>query len=639
MSAIAGVYHRDGKVARPESLAGISSRLAWCGPDGEQFAARGPVAMAYRPFDTNRRSRSVGLPPIGSDGTVIAFDGRLDNREEVQRALPTTAADDVQLVLAAYLQGGLQGLAMCVGDFALALWDAAERTLVLCCDGMGRRPLFYNVTGRTVLWASSPRALVEGAGLSLALDEEHLADFLANVSSMSSPFRCVTRLPGGHALVVGPERFEVVRYWSFDPNRTIRYRDDRDYEAHLSEVFQTAIACRLAVDGPAFSELSGGLDSGAVTCVASRLIKRGTVSCPALRTVSYVYDQSPSADERPFIRPVETFLGRSGVHVLESEHPFLTPIARSLRPEWPTNLLWALEQSDRVSEEMRLTGSRVILSGLGGDQVFWSQPNIGLLLSDLLIDRRFGEMLREANRWSRFLKVPLARTVAEAWQYARHREQSGEARVAPWLDATFVARSDLRARMRRLGPTAAAFRLPTAAWQCHAILSASRPYAMEPCSSLGYVDRRYPFLDRRVAEFAIAIPTDQKVRFRESRSILRRGLSGLVPDVVLQRRSKAGPDEALLRALIRHRKGVTTLLRDPLLCAHGLAERRPLQAAVDRACHGEAGDHVMLVRTLSLEFWLRTLEERSSGPEATAPPGWRQQQMQGGTHGPEGWQH
>ena len=73
-------------------------------------------------------------------------------------------------------------------------------------------------------------------------------------------------------------------------------------------------------------------------------------------------------------------------------------IAASFRPEHPTNSIWTLDQNDRVTGEMRRAGSRVILSGLGGDQVFWSQPNVALLLADFVADRQFGAMLREASR-------------------------------------------------------------------------------------------------------------------------------------------------------------------------------------------------------------------------------------------------
>jgi asparagine synthase (glutamine-hydrolysing) len=624
MSAIAGMYHRDGSPAQAESLAAISRRLVSIGPDGEQFAAHGPVAMAYRPFETRQRNRPIEALAVGSDGSLIAFDGRLDNGNDIQRTIAASnpADSDPQLVLMAYREQGLQGLAKCLGDFALALWEPDARTIVLYCDGMGRRPLYYRVTREAVMWASSARALVEGAGLSMTLDEEHIADFLCNLVSARSPFASLSRLPGGHALVAGPDRAEVVRCWSFDPARSIRYRDDRDYEHHFSELFQAAVACRLATDGPVFSELSGGLDSGSVTCVASHLIDRGAVPCPALRTVSYSYDLSPSSDERSYMQVVETYLGRSSLHILESEHDLITPIPASVRPDSPTNGLCMLAQNDRVAGEMQLAGSRVILSGLGGDQVLWSQPNIAVLLADLLIDRRFGAMLREAVRWSRFLKLPLTQLLAEAGEIARCK-QYPEKVLASWLDPSFVARSDYRARRRRLTPEAAAFRLPTEALQCQAMLSAMRPFALEPCLTSGYVDRRYPFLDRRVAEFALAVPVDQKVRLGESRSILRRALKGLVPDAVLQRRTKAGPSEAFMRALIRQRHWLTTLLRDPRVCAHGIVDRAGLHSALNRVTHGHASDQSLLIRCLSLELWLRTLEERSPISEAAAPPGWR----------------
>jgi hypothetical protein len=115
---------------------------------------------------------------------------------------------------------------------------------------------------------------------------------------------------------------------------------------------------------------------------------------------------------------------------------------------------------------------------------------------------------------------------------------------------------------------------------------------------------------------------------------MRRALKDLVPGVVLQRRTKAGPDEAFMRALIRQRRWVTALLREPRVAEHGFVDRAALHAAVSRAMCGESADQVTLARTLSLELWLRTLEEAYSTSVVTAPPGWRTHQphQQGESH-------
>jgi asparagine synthetase B (glutamine-hydrolysing) len=129
------------------------------------------------------------------------------------------------------------------------------------------------------------------------------------------------------------------------------------------------------------------------------------------------------------------------------------------------------------------------------------------------------------------------------------------------------------------------------------------------------------------------------VRLGESRSILRRALKGLVPDAVLQRRTKAGPSGAFMRALNRQRHWVTSLLRDPRVCAHGIVDRAALHSAVHRATHGDPSAQPLVIRCISLELWLRTLEERYFVSGATAPPGWRERQRQENTDGTPRQQH
>ncbi len=637
MSAIAGVFHRDGRASCAADLAVMTRGLAHWGNDAPVFAASGPVAMSYVPFHVQRLPSSAS-PAKFSDGTLVAVNGRLDNATQIRQALVSARrpSDDIaSLFVSVHRDRGLAGFATCIGDFAVALWVPAQQSLILCCDGLGRRPLFYRISGGTLMWASSPRALAESVGVTSKLDEQYLAEFLSNRRPTRSPFAEICQLSGGQAIVATSTTIQIVRYWSFDPNRTVRHNDDRDYEHEFADLFNVSVACRMASDRPVFAELSGGLDSSAVSSVAHNLIACDKVPAPSLSTISYVYDRSQTADERHYMRIVEAHIGQQTIEVLESEHPFLTEIPQTMRPDWPSNELWAVGQNDQVVKHMNAVGARVLLSGVGGDQVFWSEPDVSLLLADFITDRQWGRFAGELATWSRVVKRPATQLVRSAFDYALRRRRRATVVTPRWLNRGFVERTDLSRLLRRLTAEADAFRLPTAALQCQAILGAMRPFALESCSSIGYVDRRYPFLDRRLAEYALAIPVEQKLRITESRSILRRGLKGVVPDAILQRRSKAGPGEAFIRALIRARGRIQAMLREPRVSDIGLVERTALQSAVTRAIHGDSSDQLFLARTLALELWLRTFDSRVVTSTAAAPPGWREPRQQGDEDGTE----
>src|SRR5262249_24167662 len=139
----------------------------------ESFAYSPPVAMAFRPFYVNRALRSTRQPLAARDGSLIAFDGRIDNLPEIRRLVGADASCSTPaLALAVYRALDLEGLARIVGEFALATWSPLTKRLVLCCDHLGRRPLYYHWTRDALLWASQARPIAAAAGLAGDIDDE-----------------------------------------------------------------------------------------------------------------------------------------------------------------------------------------------------------------------------------------------------------------------------------------------------------------------------------------------------------------------------------------------------------------------------------------------------------------------------------
>ena len=638
MSAIAGTWTRRGAPIDRPAVQRISRGLAWMGPDDECFADVPPVYMAYRPFHTDGESRRLHQPIVTHDGYVLSFAGRLDNAGELVRDLRVRGRGQlgtVGLVIEAYREWGLDAFARLIGDFVFALWDPHDSRLVLGVDSVGRGTLYFRCTPDAVYWSSACRPLLGALQLPVELDEEYLADFLANRTPAGSPFRGIESIPGGHVLVVSEESATLRRYWAPDPDRRITYGSDREYEEHLLTLFEEAVACRLRADGPVFCELSGGLDSSTIVCVADRLVKSGRVEAPEIQTISSVFERSASSDETAYIEQVEDWIGRRGHRLSETECPLLQPIPDTAAPDVPTNSLCFLSREDRWSRLMRDAGSRVVLSGIGGDHLFWSQPDPGLPLADLLVQGRVLEAVRSCAQWSSYLGLPFVKTLwvgglrpilPRRWQKVLQREHP----LGEWIAPAFARRVDLRSRMLPLNDDVG-FRLPTTSRQYGYIRRAMRPFALERYSGVGRIEVRYPYLDRRLIEFALAIPLDQILRIGESRSIVRRAFRGLVPESVLQRRTKAGPTEAFYRALDAAWPWISELVADPLVSALGIVDRDAFRRALLRARHGTATHQAQLQTTLSLELWLRTLESRPHAGD-TVPPGRRRSSHQGGRY-------
>jgi asparagine synthase (glutamine-hydrolysing) len=122
----------------------------------------------------------------------------------------------------------------------------------------------------------------------------------------------------------------------------------------------------------------------------------------------------------------------------------------------------------------------------------------------------------------------------------------------------------------------------------------------------------HPYLHRPLVEFLQAIPFEQRVRPGETRSLMRRALRDLVPRKILKRQGKSGPDEALFRALAREGARLQPIFESARVCAHGYTNAEALQTALERARHGCEIRSFAIIQTISLEFWLRSLERRVS---------------------------
>lgn len=616
MSSLGGIYHFSGAPVDGRLLTALGEGLIARGPDGGNQAQSGSVGMVYRAFHTCRESRLERQPVVSPQGCLLVWDGRLDNREELLGLLSDELKNcqtDAAIVMAAYEKWGADCLQRLIGDFALSLWDPMTRTLLLARDPFGARTLYYHLNEERIIWSSLLRPLLSLAGTRLEVDDEYIAGYLTTATETErTPYRGIHSVPPGGVIVIQDGRERVQKFWSPDPWHEIRYRTDAEYEEHFRQVFHEAVRCRLRVDGPVWSELSGGLDSSSIVCVADQVLERGEAQASKLETVSYVFNESTTSDERTFIHCVEEKRGSRGHHLCEDDYRILADSADPVLTSIPNPLICFAERQRRLCELMREQGVRVLLSGLAGDNLLWSVAEASPELADLLLQLKPFLLHRRIKAWSQAQKKPYWQTL---WRGAVWPILSQSLRaycrsiweVPGWFDPAFVARMSLRERM--LGPSDVfGFRLPSGRQQASMLLSAIPAVSAGYHTDWGWIEMSYPFLDRPLVEFCLAIPCDQKTRPGETRSLQRRALRNVLPEKIAQRKSKRGPSEALCRALNREWPKLEHLFTDARVCARGYMDARSLREAIDRARHGQKAHSFEILKTLSLELWLRALE-------------------------------
>ena len=376
MSGIAGVLYRDGRAATAEGARQMAERMGRRGPDGRGAWAEGPVGLGHAMLHTTPESLSESLP-LAAGPFAITADARIDNRDvllpQLRGDLAALGLDrpvvpDSSVVLAAYARWGADCVDHLLGAFAFAVWDARERRLVCARDPFGVRPLYTVERPGLFAFASEPKALFALDGVEPEVDEERVAESLAArlYDPVGTSFRGVVRLPAAHVLTASPDAVARRRYWRLEPSDPPPPTSAVD---RFAELFDEAVRCRVRSAFPVASELSGGLDSSAVTVVAARLMRsvEGPGGLP-LHTVSLAYSD-PASDERPFGQAVLDRLGAAAVdHYVHPERErvvdLYTEIYQSLddlrvRGNGYGNYLTAREAGRH--------GARVLLTGQDGD--------------------------------------------------------------------------------------------------------------------------------------------------------------------------------------------------------------------------------------------------------------------------------
>ena len=347
-------------------------------------------------------SHTDPLQPHIADTAAITFDGRIDNRDDLEIVLGhliNGQATDAALALAAYQRGGGEGLVSLIGDWSLAIWDRARKQLVLASDFAGVRPLYYSACESHIRWSTRLKPLASAASGD-EIDDEYVASLLMRGACPNrTPYRGVFSVPPGHFLVASASGVEIQLFWKLPIHDSIRYAHEADYEEHLRDLFRDAVRCRLRSPAPVLSEMSGGLDSSSIACMANRLVQSGDVTTPAFVTLTY--EHQGSRDKR-FQDALEFFLGFRNVHLSTEEHAFLTEshTGDALPLFWEALHRAIAGVADQVGATSLLTGSL-------GDLVMGNWHDDSDQILRLFRSGHCVKGLRESLAWSLALHTPI----------------------------------------------------------------------------------------------------------------------------------------------------------------------------------------------------------------------------------------
>jgi asparagine synthase (glutamine-hydrolysing) len=364
------VFDPAGHVAR-DAVTAMCATLAHRGPDDRGVWADGPAGLG------NARLAIIdvagGHQPVGNeDGSVWAVqNGEIYNYRDLRAELAArghrfaTDHSDTEALVHLYEEHGPDFARHLRGMFAVAVWDARARRLVLARDRLGIKPLFYAVTDTGLVFGSEIKALL-AAGLPRSLDPAALHDYLTFdfVPGPRTMFAGIRKLPAGHLLTWDAAAgVEVRRWWSFPPQGEVppEARDVPTATAALRARLEDAVRATMVSDVPVGAFLSGGIDSSVVVALMRR------VADGPVRTFAVGFREK-SYDETPYARIVADACGTEH-HELVVE-PHVEDVIHRLVEAFDEPFGDSSAVATWYVAEAAARHVKVMLSGDGGDELF-----------------------------------------------------------------------------------------------------------------------------------------------------------------------------------------------------------------------------------------------------------------------------
>ena len=565
----------DGSAVDPRDLKKMNDSLSHRGPDGSGLWHEGPVGLAHQMLWTTPESLQERLP-LEADGLVITSDSRIDNRDILIPDLNISEeASDSEVILMAYVNWGRSCADKLLGDFAFAIWDTAKEELFCARDHMGVKPFYYYYRpGRVFAFATEIKALF-ALGVPKRINEVRIGDYIASIweDREITFYKEILRLPAAHVLISNQSELQIERYWELDLTREILLESDDEYEKAFRDIFREAVRCRLRSAFPVGSMLSGGLDSSSIVCMARQLLPAGC----RLKTFSMIFSVKRNDDERQYMDAVQADGKLEAYYVYGDDVGPLTNIDKMLsyegQPISSPNLflLWAL------NNEARNQSVRVLLDGFAGDSVV---SHGTAYITELFCRLRLIALHREINSLSINYGVPARRPLFKycvypfiptclirLWRALDFRDSKSleDHNIA---NSTFAKRINWNDRIKKHHQRC--YRPCREAKEDH-WLDLSQGYhqlALEEtnmASGAFSIEHRFPFYDKRLIEFCLAIPADQKLRHGYSRWIMRRALKDVLPEEVCNRLSKTNHGPNFIYCLLKFHK---SLLDEAILTNH-----------------------------------------------------------------------
>lgn len=554
MCGINGLFHRDNRMAESGVVRRMNDILAHRGPDGEGIHVTGPVALGHRRLAIIDLSESGQQPMLHEEtGTTLIFNGEIYNFQALRHELASRGhvfrgRSDSEVVLRGYVEWGTEVFNRLEGFFALGIWDAPARRMVLARDAFGVKPLFYALDQDKLLFSSEIKGLLSSGLVAFEPDPQALFDYMTYfyVPGRQSIVRGVRSLGPGEVLTVGEGAAASERYWRVTPNQDVIGLSPVAMDECLRETISDCVKEAMIADVPVGLLLSGGLDSNIILHALKEQGER-----PEAYTVRF---NEASYDEGDLAAEAAQAAGLKHVESRFSAVNFWEGFAQSV---YHLDSLNANPGASVGQQFYHLAGQhcKAALVGSGGDELFGGYPTYR------------ANMFR---RWFRMMPGPLRRLgcgvahqlpvstgkynlryVAEKFcrgsEYPAEQahgywrsifdEQEKMALMTPLAPGSFQSSGRHYTEVfERVGKDGFGFDDASLLADLELFLGENANMLADQLGMAYSLEVRPPLLSRKLARLALAIPFRDKVNMFQTKKVLRRAYANRLPDGVLTMR-------------------------------------------------------------------------------------------------------
>ena len=623
MCGLTGVFNLNGEPFLLSNLKKMAEAIAHRGPDDEGYFVKDNIGLAHKRLAIIDTSSKGAQPMTSKDGKwVIVFNGAIYNFLELKEELKSLghtfySKTDTEVIVEGLAEYGVSFFERLNGMFAVAAWNTEEKALYLSRDRFGVKPLYYWFSGKSVVFGSEIKAIIKHPDYKIDLNHSALNEYFTfqNLFTYQTLFKNITMLPPANTVKITKQSQYVKHqsWWDFDfsnPDYSMSFEEAKEETENL---FKQAVARQMIADVPVGSYLSGGMDSGSITAIASQHVDRlSTFTCGF--DMSSVSGFEANYDER---RDAELM-----ANYFKTEHFEQVINAGDLK--------WSLPRVVYHLEDLRVGMSypnyyisrlaskfvKVCLQGTGGDELYGGYPWRYYKVFDSINRQDYFDQYY--NFWQR-LVTSSDRKNNLFTSNVKDYEVNDPRKV---FENVFLFNKNLNYNTPEEHiQNSLYFEIKTF---LPGLLLVGDKLAMA-----NGLEERFPFLDNDLVDFAQRIPVKYKLgnlknellkidenelgkkkkplsyqTYNDGKSVLRKAMNDFIPQEIIKRKKQgfSAPDESWYRG--ENLEFVKELLINKKTYSSEFINPNYIKKIIDEHCEGK-NYRLLIWSFMNFEMWVR----------------------------------